>query len=49
MVEFAVEVWNREFEGWDCFKGSIHCAREANELVDILLGRGYFARVVAVD
>ena len=46
---FYVEVWYTESGCWVVYKDSIDCARTADELVDKLGERGWFARVSVDD
>ncbi len=43
---FAVVVWNREFEEWECRKGGISCRQEAQRIAEALGDLGWDAKVV---
>ena len=46
---FVVQIWNSESERFDNFAEGYGCAKAANALVDKLMDRGYFARIVTED
>ena len=48
-MSFTIEVWNAETERFDCFAEGYSCAKKANELVDKLMDKGYFARVTVEE
>ena len=46
---FAIQVWNSEAERFDNYAEGYACAKAANALVDKLMSRGFFARVVTTE
>lgn len=44
-TEYVVEVWNADREAWECFNEGYTSFEIADRHAQVLMDRGYFARV----